>query len=404
LVGGGFNDKKGYIFAKDVNDNVVILDVWKRGEDRVNSNMVVMGTSGSGKSTAVKHIILNELAIGTKILVIDPESEYKRMCKNLEGNWINTVSRQGQVINPLQVRAEAPDVEDEKVLGFVDEGNGMGALALHIQGIRPFFRLLFPDLTDIQMSIITRSLEEVYHKFGIDWNTDVSNYANTDFPIMEDLYIHIVNKLKELEKNDNEEVKDYRIVEGYLRDVAVGVDSAIFNGHTTIEYDNDLTVLDTSALQNVEDRIKKAQYYNIFTFCWNIISKNIEQKTILVCDEAYLMIDPQVPQSLIFLRNVSKRCRKYNGALVVISHSVVDFLDPSVKQFGQGILDTAGFKILMGADGKNLEEMKELFKLTESEVDLIYSRQRGRALFLAGARRLNIKFDLPSYEFDYFGK
>ena len=116
------------------------------------------------------------------------------------------------------------------------------------------------------------------------------------------------------------------------------------------------------------------------------------------------MIDKQVPQTLIFLRNIAKRCRKYNGSLVIISHSVVDFLDPSIKLYGQSILDMAGFKILMGADGQNLEEMKELYKLTEAEYDLIYSRQMGQALFMAGTSRLSIKFDIFPYEFDYFNK
>jgi tetratricopeptide (TPR) repeat protein len=149
---------------------------------------------------------------------------------------------------------------------------------------------------------------------------------------------------------------------------------------------------------------KKAQYYNILTYCWDIMSKNKEEQVLLVCDEAYLMIDTQVPQSLVFLRNIAKRCRKYNGGIVIISHSVVDFLDPSVKMYGQAILDMACYKILMGSDGKNLEEMKVLYKLTEAEIDLIYARQMGVALFMAGTSRLSIKFDIYPYEFDYFSK
>ena len=175
----------------------------------------------------------------------------------------------------------------------------------------------------------------------------------------------------------------------------------IFNGHTTVNSDSKFIVLDTFALQNSDERIKKAQYHNILTYCWEQVSKDKERK-VLVCDEAWIMIDKQVPQTLIFLRNIAKRCRKYNGSLVIISHSVVDFLDPSIKLYGQSILDMAGFKILMGADGQNLEEMKELYKLTEAEYDLIYSRQMGQALFMAGTSRLSIKFDIFPYEFDYF--
>lgn len=132
------------------------------------------------------------------------------------------------------------------------------------------------------------------------------------------------------------------------------------------------------------------------------MSKDKDEKTFLVCDEAWIMIDKAVPQSLIFLRNIAKRCRKYNGGIAIISHSVVDFLDQSVKMYDQAILDMACYKVLMGADGQNLEEMKNLYKLTEAEYDLIYSRQMGQALFMAGTSRLSIKFDIFPYEFDYF--
>lgn len=74
-----------------------------------------MGGSGSGKSTAIKHIIASEYARGTKIIVIDPESEYKDMCYNplFEGNWIDVAGGKGGLINPLQIRPVPPDTDDE---------------------------------------------------------------------------------------------------------------------------------------------------------------------------------------------------------------------------------------------------------------------------------------------------
>ncbi len=401
--GGGLNDGKGFYLAKDTNGGVVILDTWKRGLDRTNSNFVVMGTSGVGKSTAVKHILLNEFMRGTKLILIDPERESKMLCQNLGGDWINVAGKNGQMINPLQIRPVPLDDDDEEIVGIKDEGHGLGAMALHIQTIRPFFKLLFPEITHSQMSVLTNCLEKVYNKFNIFWETDITKLLPTDFPIMKDLYEYISDEIKELEKT-NINLSDYKTVQGLLRDVAVGADSEIFNGYTTVNSTSKCIVLDTFNLQNSDERIKKAQYYNILTYSWEQMSKNKDERVLLSCDEAYLMIDPQVPQSLIFLRNIAKRCRKYNGGIIIISHSVVDFLDPSIKMYGQAILDMACYKILMGADGQNLEEMKTLYKLTEAEEDLIYARQMGVALFMAGTSRLSVKFDIFPYEFKYFEK
>ena len=399
--GGGLNDGKGFYLAKDTNGGIVILDTWKRGLDRTNSNYVVMGTSGVGKSTAVKHILLNEYMRGTKILVIDPEREYKTLCQNLKGDWINVIGKNGQMINPLQIRPVPLDDEDEEIAGIKDEGNGLGAMALHIQSIRPFFKLLFPEITHSQLSILTSCLEDIYNKFNIFWDTDITTIPNNKFPIMKDLYEYISEKIEELEKKKID-LTDYKTVQGLLRDVAVGADSDIFNGYTTVKTDSRCVVLDTFNLQNSDERIKKAQYYNILTYCWEQIAKDRDEKILLACDESYLMIDTQVPQCLVYLRNIAKRCRKYSGGIIIISHSVVDFLDPSIKMYGQAILDMACYKVLMGADGQNLEEMKVLYKLTEAEEDLIYARQMGVALFMAGTSRLSVKFDIFPYEFEYF--
>ena len=89
FASSGYNDGRGYYFAKDSNGGLVILDTWERGNDRTNSSFVIMGVAGIGKSTVVKHIMLSEYMKGTKILCIDPESEYKDMCRNLNGSWLN---------------------------------------------------------------------------------------------------------------------------------------------------------------------------------------------------------------------------------------------------------------------------------------------------------------------------
>ena len=62
-----------------------------------------MGVPGSGKSAAVKHITLSEFMLGTKLIFIDPESEYKDFCKNLNGNWLDAGGSPKARVNPLHI-------------------------------------------------------------------------------------------------------------------------------------------------------------------------------------------------------------------------------------------------------------------------------------------------------------
>lgn len=156
FASSGFNDGEGYYFAKDTSGGLVIVDTWKRGGDRTNSNFCVMGNSGVGKSTAIKHILLSEYMKGTRIIVIDPESEYRDLCQNLNGDWINAVGGSKGMINPLQVRPSPRDDEDEieELRLYRDEGYGMNDLALHMKNLEIFFSLYIPSLTDMQKAVL----------------------------------------------------------------------------------------------------------------------------------------------------------------------------------------------------------------------------------------------------------
>ena len=202
FASSGFHDGEGYYFAKDTSGGLVIVDTWRRGGDRTNSNFVIMGNSGVGKSTAIKHIILSEYMKGTKIFVVDPESEYKDLCYNLNGNWINAVGGSGGRINPLQVRPSPRDDEQEKEVErlYWDEGYGMNDLALHMKNLEIFFTLYLPSITDMQRAVLKKCLVELYQQFNITWNTDISSLKSEDFPIFSDLYKLIQENTRSTDK------------------------------------------------------------------------------------------------------------------------------------------------------------------------------------------------------------
>lgn len=404
----GYNDNRGFYVAKDAQGGLVILDFWIRENDRTNTNFVVMGVPGSGKSASVKHITLSEYMMGTKLIFIDPESEYKDFCRNLNGTWINAGGSKRGRVNPLHImpipQNDDPDEDDIRNFYDKDDGNGLGALALYLKHLEVFFSLYLPSMQDREKAVLKQELIELYKNFGITWDTDVEKMKPEDFPVIEDLYDLLAKKAKAFEKTRKErDANTYMDLALLLADAAHGADAALWNGPTTLDADGQVTVLDTFSLQTTSDNVKRAQYFLLQTWAWNIMSKDRTEKVLLICDEAYLMIDPNVPQSLVFLRNVAKRDRKYEAGLMIISHSVVDFLDPKIKMYGQALLDTPCYKILFGTDGQNLEETDKLYNLTEAEIDLLESKRRGHALMIIGSKRLHVNFEIPDYKWAYFG-
>lgn len=397
FASSGFNDGTGYYLAKDSSGGLIIIDPWKRGGDRTNSNIVVMGVAGVGKSTAVKHVALSEYMKGTKVIFIDPESEYKELCQQLGGDWINAGGGSLGKINPLQIRPAPRDEEGEEHPLYKDEGNGMSDMALHLKNLEIFFNLYLPDLNMMQLAVLKQCLIELYNQFHITWTTDITKLHSTDFPTFSDLYTLI--QLKEQALDD----QIYKELVLLLFDIANGGDSFLWNGHSTIQTRSRCICLDTHSLQNTSENIKRTQYFNLLSWCWEQMSQDRTERVLLICDETYLMIDPKVPQSLVFLRNVEKRARKYEAALAIVSHSVVDFLAPEIKMYGQSLLDIPCIKILMGTDGKNLQETKEIYNLTDAEEELLASKKREHALLMIGSKRIHAHFEIPDYKFAYIG-
>lgn len=399
FVNSGINDDEGLALGRDAMGGVVILDLWKRGGDRTNSNWTVLGAPGMGKSTAVKKILYNEWSTGTKVIVIDPEREYREMCADMGGQWINAGGGQ-TVINPLEI--VDTDIGDDPI----DEGQS-SALARQIQMFRTFIRLAVQDLDSLAMAELEAALEAVYRARGITWDTDPATLTSADYPTMFDLY-RLVGETAEQETEPGRKATLTEL-RSLLRSPGEGAGAVLWNGHTNVQLDSDFIVLDTHELQEADEATRRAQYFNLLTTAWQQVQKNRAeneangQTILLAVDEAYLLVDPAVPQALETMRNFSKRIRKYGGGLIVISHNAGDFLDPEVKRSGQALMNDSCFKVIFGADGKNLEEIRELYGLSEGEADLLASKQRARAWLKVGSRSTEVRVSVTETELRVFG-
>ncbi len=396
--GSGLIDAEGYYIGVDENGRMVAPSFFFKGNDRTNSNIVIEGSSGSGKSFLAKKIMLNEYLNGTKIWIIDPESEYRPICKLLGGKWIDCSGGEGEFvgrINPLQINPVP-------TAGFEDEeedseyNTTKSALALHLDFLTTFFKLYYPEITSLEMSLLNETLEELYKNFGINYDTDISNFKTIQFPIMQDLYSLLEQKVKE--KSNHQ--KEYEELRAVLRQMAIGNNSEIFNGHTTIQFDSDFICLDVYSLQGASENVKRCQYFNILRYCQDQAFKDRRERDLVFCDEAYLLIDKKVPQSIEFMRNFCKRARKYESGLVTITQSLVDFLAPEVKQYGQALLDNSTYKFFFGIDGKDLEEVVDLYNLNTEEKAILSQKEKGRGLFFVGSghQLINVKpleFEMP---------
>ena len=381
--------------------SLLFFDLWKRTDKRNNSNAVIIGKSGSGKSTLLKKLIRGNWCRGSKIIVIDPEREYKDLCNNIGGTWIDCGTGSSGIINPLEVRRSADSIDENSRVTNND-------LSRHFQTFRTFIKYYLQDLSAYELTKIEELLIEVYKDKGIDFDTNLSKLKGEDYPIMQDLYNKIEKTLRNAKANKEARnvVESLEKISSMLKKSTIGADAKLFNGHSSIKVDKDtdFIVLDIHSLVDSDECILRTQFFNILSWCWNEISKDRNEQVILVCDEAHLLIDPNNKDGIDFLKRTSKRIRKYNGSLWIISQNLIDFCSQGIERFGQVIIDNSAYILVMAQGQKEIEAVQKMMNLSESEIQFLMTASRGQGLFVISQdTRLPIQIHLRDEEKRLFG-
>lgn len=381
--------------------SLLFFDLWKRTDKRNNSNAVIIGKSGSGKSTLLKKLIRGNWCRGSKIIVIDPEREYKDLCNNIGGSWIDCGTGSSGIINPLEVRRSADVVDENSKVTNND-------LSRHFQTFRTFIKYYLQDLSAYELTKIEELLIEVYKDKGIDFDTNLSKLKSEDYPTMQDLYNKIEKTLKDAKasKEARNVIESLEKISSMLKKSTIGADAKLFNGHSSIKVDKDtdFIVLDIHSLVDSDECILRTQFFNILSWCWNEISKDRDEQVILVCDEAHLLIDPNNKDGIDFLKRTSKRIRKYNGSLWIISQNLIDFCSKGIERFGQVIIDNSAYILVMAQGQKEIEAVQKMMNLSESEIQFLTTASRGQGLFVISQdTRLPIQIHLRDEEKRLFG-
>jgi type IV secretory pathway VirB4 component len=360
----------------------------------LNQNMVVIGTSGVGKSTFMVQKILRCFAMGIKVYIIDPENEYSHIVKILGGEVVHLSGNSTTKINPLEIfSTEITDTED-----FNNEAEFVRDLVKQkVQRLKAFFKVLKADLTQVESSILDKSLTILYNRFSINEERDFKSLEATDYPILEDLY----KELGELKKKDierYEKIQDfYFILESYVYG-----SNSLFNGHTNVNINNSLFSFDLKSLQNEVD-VQAACYFNIFGFLWDEVTKTKDELIYLFIDEFHFL--SKNPDSMRFFYQAYKRFRKYNAGAIAGTQQIIDVLD-TVDNLGAAMIENSHTKVFFGLDNKGVDDVVKKINLSfsDEEISLLRAKRQGEALITYGSQRAFIRVELTQEELRLWNK
>lgn len=394
----GKTDPQGAYIGRDKYGTNILVDFDRRAEDKTNSNALVLGNSGQGKSYLLKLILTNIRESGKRIICLDPESEYETLCDALGGCYIDFMSGE-YTINPLEPKAWTDSVEDIDA-NTPEAFKKVTRLSQHIAFLKDFFRS-YKDFTDSQIDTIEILLSKLYARFGITDSTDYSVKKTSDFPVMQDFY-----NLCEEEFMTYDKQRKYLYTEETLQEVCLGIhsmcvgsESKYFNGHTNIT-DSNFLVFGVKGLMDTNRRLKDCMLFNILSFMSNeLLGKG---NTAASVDELYLFLSNMT--TIEYLRNCMKRVRKKDSSVILASQNIEDFLIPSIREFTKPLFSIPTHQFLFNAGQINPKEYMDALQVEPSEFELIKYPERGTCLYRCGNERYLLQVIAPEYKAALFGK
>ena len=366
----------------------------RKENNRNNANMIILGTSGSGKSTSAKVLLRSNIRNGHKIVAIDPEGELEDMTRLYGGDFID-LGRGGDfgMINPLEV---VLDTDEEEL----SEGMGYSVLTSTLQSLKAFMKYYSPDIEEDVLTMFSEVVQDTYKRYKIDFNTDFTKITAHDYPTFDDVYATIKGRLLSMTEHTREreimeklEIK-IRPLTNELR--------YYFTGKTTIDSSADFIVFNIRDIMNADNNIRNALFFNILKYAWGLtLDKTIN--TILYVDEAHMLLADQNSLGAEFLARIQRRSRKYNTGTIIITQQPTDFAAPNVVVHGKAIFDNASYYLVMGLRKQAVEDLAKLVDLNDREKESIKRYSQGQALFVCGQRRMHINVIATEQELDSFG-
>jgi conjugal transfer ATP-binding protein TraC len=318
------------------NNSLVILDRFSLH----NANSITFAQSGAGKSYASKVEILRQLMQGTKVIVIDPEREYKLLSESVGGTYIKLSAKSKEKINPFDLTLTRHKQSD---------------VAEHAQALIEVISLMVDGLESSEKAAVDRALLKLYAKY--------------DQPVLTDLY-----QLLQKTKHDKLCERLDKYISGSL--------AGVFNSKTNIELDNRLVVFD---IKDLPETIRQIMMLIISLFVQNQVKAD-PCKRLLVIDEAWMLLEHE--ESARFVAGLVRRARKYYLGVSIISQQANDFLK---SDYGRAIASQSSLRILMKQDTTTIDNVVNQFHLSEYEETFLLTCERGDAIIIGDQNHVAVK-------------
>lgn len=363
------------------NNSLCIVDLFNTKMHK-NANLVLLGTSGAGKTFTMQLLALRMRMRGIQCFIIAPIKghEFRRACDRIGGDFIRFAPGSPHCINIMEIRHTlSPEME---LLDGIDYSETDSLLARKIQQLMTFFGLLIPDMSNEEEQMLDEALIKTYADFGIN-HDNASIYADhasnpprmKPMPILGDLHKHL--------KANPMTARLAAIVSRFVTGSAQS-----FNRATNVDLSNKYIVLDLSELKG---KLLPVGMFIALDYVWDQIKADRTMRKAIFIDEIWQLIGASSNRMAAeFCLEIFKVIRGYGGAAISATQDLSDFFSLDDGKYGRAIINNSKNKIILNLEPDEARYVQETLKLTCTEVRAITQFERGEALVSSNNNKIPV--------------
>lgn len=312
-----------------------------------NYNVLTTGSSGSGKSFANNFLMLQQIARGSRLYVIDIGGSYKKMTEVLGGQYFEINLSGKYVINPFELLNPAEPPSGDRLKGFVSIIEQM--VVDHGEKLNRF------DRVQLEAALTT-----VFEK--------ARSEATPRSPLLTDLARHCLNDSEESLRRIG------KLLFPWVGKTPYG---KLLDGDGKIAVDKSVVAFDLKGLSQYPD-LQSVMILILTNFILEQVETDRTVPKRVLLDEAWELL--KSPAASSFMEYAARTFRKTGSGITFITQGVEEII---ASGMGPAILNNTATKLVMLQKG-DTNVLREALKLNSQELRLIQSLEQRKGQFSEG--------------------
>lgn len=344
--------REGVPLGKTLSGEMVHLNLWDRETE--NWNVLVVGSSGTGKSFTINQLLIKNLILNPYVMIIDKSQSYKALCRLAGGRYLNYDLDSKHHLNifdyPLaEVKERDGEIDPDHIASIIMY---LGVVLANVKDNR------IEEAEELDKALLQEAVKQTYRNC----------LTENRIPLLSDLRETLAKKADDKKVPEQFQYICRKQAEVLKLYTGKGMYANLTDRESTVKADNSFIVFDTSG---ISDNDKKAVGLAVFTISNYCLSKAKENKELnrlsqLAMDECWYLA--QYPAGLAFLLRIAKTARHLRLQPIFATQEIGEFF--GVKGV-EAILKNTSTKILLKLVGDDIEHAKGLLQLNPNQVEKV---------------------------------